>query len=136
MTVARIHLSSSQLSSIPSLHSIIPSQGIAIIVMSIDPGKRFSMHLIVASLGKVSLHISNISSSPYKQWKTPSHVLSKLIWFNRKLLKPNGIQHQFAYHLVCRFCFLYKRNYFLYCNSQCCCYSDKNMSKLQWSNHN
>ena len=68
----KINLSSSQFSSCPSLHSRIPSQGIAMMVTSIVPGRRFSIHWMVASFGKVSLQSSNCSSSPYKQWKMPS----------------------------------------------------------------
>ena len=68
-----ISLSSSHCSSIPSLHSRIPSQGMAIILRSY-PGRRSSRHSMVAILGKVCLHNSKPSSSPYKHWKTPSQV--------------------------------------------------------------
>ena len=77
--MTKINLSSSQFSSLPSLHSRIPSQGIAMIVMSIVPGRRFSIHSMVASFGKVSLQRSNSSSSPYRQWKLPTHVFSERI---------------------------------------------------------
>ena len=62
-------------SSSPYLHSLIPLQGIAIIVRLI-PSSRFSTHLIVASSGYLSLQMSNCSSSPCLQWKMPSHILS------------------------------------------------------------
>ena len=45
VTMTKINLSSSQFSSLPSRHSIIPSQGIAMMVMSVVPGRRFSTHL-------------------------------------------------------------------------------------------
>ena len=89
MTMTNINLSSSQFSSLPSLHSMIPSQGIAMIVTSIVPGRRLSIHLMVASLGKVLLHSSKYSSSPCKQWKMPSHVFSEIKMFISMIYLPS-----------------------------------------------
>ena len=96
--MTKIFLSSWQYnSSLPSLHSIIPSQGIAMILRSM-PGKRSSMHSIVAPSGKVSLHISKISSSPYLQWKIPSQILSEFALY-KKMWKLNSSNVMYDYHI-------------------------------------
>ena len=56
------------------------------------PGRRLSTHSMVASSGKVSLHSSKYSSSPYRQWKMPSHVFSEIEviyweWFDKYVFK-------------------------------------------------
>ena len=94
IAMTKILLSSSQFSSLPSLHSTIPLQGVAMIVISIVPGRRFSTHSIIASFGKVSLHNSNFSSSPFRQCKMPSQAFAKIDFINclklKKVRKING----------------------------------------------
>ena len=89
-------LSSSQFSSLPSRHSTTPSQGIALIVMSY-PGKRFSIHLIVATVGNVFSHKSKYSSSPIKQWTIPSHILSEK--YVSSITYSSSIQQYIVYSL-------------------------------------
>ena len=109
--MTNINLSSSQFSSLPSRHSRLPSQGIAMMVISIVPGRRLSTHSMVASFGKVSLHSSKYSSSPYRQWKMPSHVFSEIIWIVEILIDQLVFRYvKWVDLLLHRFYSYYRRN--------------------------